>query len=207
MKKHLAISVVAVVLAALWHSVSAADLVGDYFSSLNTFQADFSQIVIDGNGQELQNSSGEVWIQRPGHFRWDYRTPYKQLVVADGKKLWTYDEDLQQATVKTVEETLSSTPAMLLSGFRPLNEIMTWQRLDDRDGKTWFRMDPKQADAAVEKVHIGFENKQLTVIEVEDGFANRTHIEFKNIKRNQAIKAERFRLELPPGTDIIGDTP
>jgi len=207
MKKHLTLSVVAVVLTAFGYSVAAADLVGDYFSSLNTFQADFSQIVIDSNGQELQNSSGEVWIQRPGHFRWDYRTPYKQLVVADGEKLWTYDEDLQQATVKTVEETLSSTPAMLLSGFRPLNEIMTWQRLDDRDGKTWFRMDPKQADAAVEKVHIGFQNNELKIIEVEDGFANRTQIEFKNIKRNQAIGAERFRLELPPGTDIIGDTP
>ena len=68
MKKHLTLGFVAVVLTVAGYSVSAADLVGDYFSSLNTFQADFSQIVIDSNGQELQNSSGEVWIQRPGHF-------------------------------------------------------------------------------------------------------------------------------------------
>ena len=99
----------------------------EYFAGLDTFQSQFIQTVIDSDGQQVQRSEGTVWIRKPGRFRWDYRTPYRQLIVADGKRLWTYDEDLEQATVKPVDEALSSTPAMLLSGFRPLSDVMSWR--------------------------------------------------------------------------------
>jgi outer membrane lipoprotein carrier protein len=188
-------------------AASAADPVADYFSSLNTFQADFTQTVVDSNGQSLQESQGRVWIQRPGQFRWDYRTPYRQLIVADGERLWTYDEDLEQATVERVDAALSSTPAMLLSGFRPLEEVMRWSRIGERDGLDWYRLDPKQKDAAVEQVQIGFDDGQVAVIDVRDGFGNQTRIRFSDIESNKTLGADRFRVELPPGTDIIGDAP
>ncbi|MCO6413294.1 MAG: outer membrane lipoprotein chaperone LolA [Thiogranum sp.] len=188
-------------------SVRAADLVSEYFSGLDSFQAQFTQVVVDSNGQQLQDSAGEVWMQRPGRFRWDYHTPYRQLIVADGESIWTYDADLEQATVKAVDEALSSTPAMLLSGFRPLSEVMTWQQLDEKNGSTLYRLDPKQADSAVEQVQIAFDGKQLSSIDVRDGFGNQTRIRFSGVKRNQPIDPERFRLKLPPGTDIIGDVP
>ena len=187
--------------------VTAGDRVEDYFAELNAFQADFSQLVKDSDGQELQNSQGGVWIQRPGRFRWDYRTPYRQLIVADGEFIWTYDEDLEQATVKTVDATLSSTPAMLLSGFRPLAEVMTWRMLGEREGALWYRLDPKQADSAVEEVRIAFQQDQLSIIEVFDGFGNHTRIQFTNISRNEKLDAGLFEMRLPAGTDIIGDTP
>jgi outer membrane lipoprotein carrier protein len=199
--------------SALWlaacvnQRVFADDLVADYFSGLETFQAGFIQTVIDSDGERLQHSEGTVWIEKPGRFRWDYQTPYRQLIVADGKRLWTYDEDLEQATVKLVDETLSSTPAMLLSGFRPLSDVMTWRQTDTENGERWFSLDPKQPDSAVEKVRIGFENDQLSIIEVTDGFDNHTRIQFLQIKRNQPIDPGLFKLELPPDTDIIGDSP
>jgi len=186
---------------------SAADLIADYFSGLDSFQSKFSQTVEDSNGELVQDAQGRVWIQRPGRFRWDYETPYRQLIVADGERLWTYDEDLQQATVEPVDDALSSTPAMLLSGFRPLEEVMRWSETGKRDGKTWYRLDPKQKDAAVEEVQIAFDGGQLAIIEVRDGFGNHTRIRFSDITRNQSIDADRFRIELPPDTDIIGDTP
>ena len=186
---------------------AAADLVSEYFAGLDSFQAHFSQVVEDSNGQQLQDSAGEVWMQRPGRFRWDYRTPYKQLIVADGKSIWTYDADLEQATVKPVDEALSSTPAMLLSGYRPLSEVMTWRKLEEKDGRTVYQLDPRQTDAAVEKVQIAFEGKQISTIDVRDGFGNHTRIRFSDVKRNQPINDDRFRLELPAGTDIIGDVP
>jgi outer membrane lipoprotein carrier protein len=185
----------------------AADLIADYFSGLNTFQSSFTQTVTDSNGERLQEAQGRVWMQRPGRFRWDYETPYRQLIVADGEHLWTYDEDLEQATVEPVDEALSSTPAMLMSGFKPLDEVMSWVETGSRDGKTWYRLDPRQQDTAVEEVQIAFDAGQLAIIEVRDGFGNHTRIGFSDITRNQSIDPDRFRIQLPPGTDIIGDTP
>jgi outer membrane lipoprotein carrier protein len=195
-----------IALLAASRAANAGDPVADYFAGLNSFQSAFVQTVVDSDGEQLQHSEGTVWIQRPGKFRWDYRTPYRQLVVADGEKLWTYDEDLEQATIKPIDEALSSTPAMLLSGFRPLSEVMSWRQVDgDDDGLEWYRLDPKQVDAAVEKVRIGFENDQLVIIDVVDGFGNYTRIRFSRMVRNQAIDAGLFELKLPPGTDVIGE--
>jgi len=185
-----------------------ADPVADYFSSLDNFQASFSQSVIDSGGEQIQNSSGEVWIQRPGRFRWSYQHPYSQLIVADGKQLWTYDEDLEQATVKTIDEALSSTPAMLLSGFRPLSEVVSWAEDPGNDVYRWYRLTPKEADAAVEQVRIGFDKQgELALIEVQDDFENHTRISFSNVKRNIKLDAGLFELKLPEGTDIIGSDP
>jgi outer membrane lipoprotein carrier protein len=194
-------------LCSLGGPLCAADLVADYFAGLDSFYSEFIQTVTDSDGQQLQRSEGEVWIQKPGRFRWDYRKPYRQLIVADGKRLWTYDEDLEQATVKPVDEALSSTPAMLLSGYRPLSDVMTWQPSASEDGERWFSLDPRQPDTAVEKVRIGFDKDQLAIIEVTDGFGNHTRIHFTRIMRNEAIDQDLFKLELPADTDIIGDAP
>ncbi|MEA2078882.1 MAG: outer membrane lipoprotein chaperone LolA [Pseudomonadota bacterium] len=198
---------------ALWiaacanQRVFADDLVADYFSALDSFQARFIQTVIDSDGERLQHSEGTVWIEKPGRFRWDYQTPYRQLIVADGKRLWTYDEDLEQATVKPADEALSSTPAMLLSGFRPLSDVMTWRQSGTENGERWFILNPIQPDSSTEKVRIGFVDDQLSIIEVTDSFGNHTRIQFSQIKRNQPIDPGLFRLDLPAGTDIIGSTP
>jgi outer membrane lipoprotein carrier protein len=194
-------------LAGLTPVVVQADLVSDYFSELETIQADFVQTVVDSGGETVQDSQGHVWMQRPGRFRWDYRTPYHQLIVADGKRLWTYDEDLEQATVKDLDAALSSTPAMLLSGYRPLAEVMEWEPDSDNDRYTWFRLHPKERDSAVEKVRIAFDGGELAIIEVVDGFGNHTRIRFSNMRRNQKLDDGLFQLKLPEGTDIIGAAP
>ena len=194
-------------LAGLIPVVVQADLVSDYFSGLETIQADFVQTVVDSDGETVQDSQGHVWMQRPGRFRWDYRTPYHQLIVADGKRLWTYDEDLEQATVKDLDAALSSTPAMLLSGYRPLAEVMDWEPDSDNDRYTWFRLHPKERDSAVEKVRIAFDGGELAIIEVVDGFGNHTRIRFSNMLRNQKLDDGLFQLKLPEGTDIIGAAP
>lgn len=184
-----------------------ADLVSDYFAGLESVQGDFSQTVVDSAGETVQDSQGQVWIQRPGRFRWDYRTPYHQLIVADGKRLWTYDEDLEQATVKKLDAALSSTPAVLLSGYRPLSEVVTWEPEPGNDAYSWFRLRPRESDASVETVRLGFDGKVLALIEVVDGFGNHTRIRFSNLRRNEKLDSSLFNLQLPEGTDIIGDTP
>lgn len=184
--------------------VAAGDLISSYFSDLKSFQGSFVQSVIDINGEIVQNAEGKVWIQRPARFRWDYETPYRQQIVADGKQIWTYDEDLEQATVREVDEALSSTPAMLLSSYRPLAEVMDWEQTSTEAGTTWYRLGPKQQDASVEELFIAFEHNELALIRVLDGFGNQTEIRFSDSKRNQVIDSERFQFNIPPGTDIIG---
>lgn len=185
----------------------AADQVSDYFGELKTFEANFTQRVVDANGEILQDAGGEVWISKPGRFRWNYHSPYQQLIVADGEQLWNYDADLEQASVSPVDDTLTSTPAMLLSGLRPLSEVMNTKSLDSKDGLDWYQLDPKGHDAAVEHVKIGFRKKQLEVIEVLDGFGNQTQIRFSGIKLNQTLNPALFQITLPAGTDIIGTGP
>jgi outer membrane lipoprotein carrier protein len=195
------------VLSLLLPFTLVANPVSDYFTALETFEANFTQRVVDANGDVVQEASGEVWIRKPGRFRWNYVSPYRQIIVADGERLWNYDADLEQASVSPVDDTLTSTPAMLLSGLRPLSEVMNIKPLGNEDGVDWFRLEPKGQDAAVEAVRIGLRNGQLEIIEVRDGFDNLTHIRFSDIKLNQPLDPALFRLELPPGTDVIGDAP
>ncbi len=194
-------------LTALVPGLAQADLVSEYFSGLESIEADFVQTVVDSAGEQIQDSKGRVWIERPGRFRWDYQTPFHQLIVADGKQLWTYDEDLEQATVKELDAALSSTPAMLLSGYRPLSDVMVWEPDSDNDKYSWFRLYPREKDSAVEKVRIGFTGKQLAIIEIVDGFGNHTRISFSKMQRNQKLAPGLFHLQLPEGTDIIGAGP
>jgi outer membrane lipoprotein carrier protein len=199
----LAVCLLTAVPATVW----AGDLVSDWFSGLESIHADFTQTVVDSAGEQVQDSQGEVWIQRPGRFRWDYRTPYRQLIVSDGKKLWTYDEDLEQATVKDLDAALGSTPAMLLSAYRPLSEVMSWEADGEADGYTWFLLHPRTEDASVESVRIGFDGRQLKRIDVVDGFGNHTRIRFSGMQRNDRLDSGLFHLQLPEGTDIIGASP
>lgn len=186
---------------------AGADPVSDYFAKLKTFEANFTQRVVDANGEVLQNTGGDVWISKPGRFRWKYHAPYQQIIVADGERMWNYDADLEQASVSPIDDTLTSTPAMLLSGLRPLSEVMESRTLDSENGVDWFQLEPKDQDTAVETVKIGLRDGQLEVIEVLDGFGNQTRIQFADIKLNRALDPALFRLELPPGTDVIGNTP
>jgi len=194
-------------LCVLLPFAASADPVSDYFGALKTFEATFTQRVVDANGDPVQDARGEVWISKPGHFRWNYLKPYQQVIVADGKRLWNYDADLEQASVSPVDDTLTNTPAMLLSGLRPLSEVMNTTRLGSEAGMDWFQLTPKGQDSAVEHVKIGLRKGQLEVIEVRDGFGNQTQIRFTNIRLNQPLDPALFTLTLPPGTDVIGDPP
>lgn len=175
-----------------------------YFAALDTFHARFTQSVKDSNGEDIQQSEGEVWIQRPGKFRWNYQTPYKQEVVANGVELWTYDPELEQATVKPIDQVLSVTPAMLLSGARKLNEIATIHAKGIYKGLHWYQVLPLQADDTVDQVQLAFAKNQLASIRVNDSFGNTTTIHFSNQKKNQTIPDRLFSVDLPADTDILG---
>lgn len=172
-----------------------------YFTGLESFHAQFTQRVVDSEGVVVQSASGEVWIKRPGRFRWNYAAPFEQQVVADGKRLWTYDPELEQATVKPVTEVLSITPAVLLSGLRPFKEMVTVQALGRDDT---FRLLPVDPQESVQGLRVSFAGDQLASIHLKDSFGNTTDIRFSDPQLNRPVADSVFRVELPDNTDLLG---
>jgi len=177
--------------------------VAQFFDNLVTLQADFDQQVTDANHQPVQSSQGQLWIQRPGKFRWNYATPYRQQLVADGERVWTWDEDLEQVTVQPAEEILTATPAMLLSGNRPLSEVFEFSSGADNS----VLLTPKNSDSNITTLTLGFDGDTLSRIEAYDSFGNTTVFSFSHMQRNARLDPGLFHFVPPPGADVVGEVP
>jgi outer membrane lipoprotein carrier protein len=181
------------------------DYVRDFFHDLVTLRADFDQQVIDSENRLTQSSSGRMWIKRPGRFRWDYEQPYRQQLVADGERLWSYDEDLEQVTVRPAAEVLTATPAMLLSGEQPLEDVFFMEQTDTGTAEQSVRLSPKSDDSNITALALFFSSGSLARIEARDSFGNTTIFSFTNLERNPVLESGLFRFVPPAGADVIGD--
>src|SRR3990172_7508337 len=85
----------------------------EYLAQFRTLQAQFEQTVINEKGKTLESSKGKVYLQRPGKFHWDYEQPYVQSIIGDGQKVWIYDQDLEQVTIRPMQKAIGSTPALI----------------------------------------------------------------------------------------------
>jgi outer membrane lipoprotein carrier protein len=177
-----------------------------FLQGLQSLQAQFKQILTDRNGLNVEEASGTLAIRRPDRFRWDYREPNEQVIVADGSRIWLYDADLEQVTVRKLDATLSATPAMLLSGQGNLQDNFTVTQTAQEAGVFWVRMQPKRDDTDFKWVRLGFDGNTLKFMELADKLGQTTHLEFSQLERNPALDPSRFTFSVPPGADVIGDT-
>ena len=177
-----------------------------YLGSLKTLSAAFVQIVQDKQGQVTERATGTLLISRPNRFRWDYQQPYVQTIVADGKKLWLYDPDLDQVTVRSLEQGLGATPAMLLSGSGKVGDAFTAGPVEQQKGWTWNRLVPKQKGFDFERVSLAFDARnELAAMELVDKLGQTTTIQFAQVKRGAALDDSLFRFVPPKGADVIGE--
>jgi outer membrane lipoprotein carrier protein len=177
-----------------------------YLGSLRTLRADFVQVVRDREGQITSRATGTLSIARPDRFRWDYRQPYVQTIVADGRKLWLYDSDLDQVTVRPLQSGLGSTPAMLLSGAGKVGDSFTGGPCLTDGGWTWCRLAPKDRASDFEQVSLGFNAAgELGGMELADKLGQTTALDFSKVRRNGPLEPALFRFEPPKGADVIGD--
>lgn len=177
-----------------------------FLQGLQSLQAQFKQTLTDRNGLNVEEASGTLAIRRPDRFRWDYREPNEQVIVADGSRIWLYDADLEQVTVRKLDATLSATPAMLLSGQGNLQDNFTVNQTSQEAGVFWVRMQPKRDDTDFKWVRLGFDGNTLKFMELADKLGQTTHLEFSQLERNPALDPSRFSFSVPPGADVIGDT-
>ncbi|KMU98678.1 membrane protein [Acinetobacter sp. VT 511] len=150
-----------------------------------------------------QTFKGVMKVQRPGKFYWETTAPSKQTIATTGKTVWIYDPDLQQAVRQSLDEQVSNTPALLLSG--NTNQIMQSYRVTQPNkGKTYYKLYPKASDGVFESLTISFgANKAPSLMILEDSLGQTTYINFSNVKVNASIPASTFNFTPPKGTDII----
>jgi outer membrane lipoprotein carrier protein len=186
-------------------NASSLERFSDFISQTLTARGQFEQKIFDQNHKLLQQSSGVLAFSRPGKFRWNYVKPYTQLIVGDGSKVWIYDEDLKQVTVKKLDQALGSTPAALLAGN---NEAMRAFKLSDKgakDGLEWLEALPRDKEGGFERIRMGFGSSGLEVMELVDGFDQTTVLKFGSLERNPRLDPGLFRFSPPKGADVIGD--
>ncbi len=199
-------------LASLLMLCSAAVSAGEgkarldrFLAGLDTMEAGFIQSLLDANDKLLEESSGVLHLARPGRFRLEYKKPYEQLYVADGEKIWMYDRDLEQITVKRQGEALGTTPAMLLSGSEPVEDNFDIEELGEHEGFYWLKLKPKSKDASFAYLRLAMEPGVLRAMEMVDSFGQLTRLYFTRVIRNPPLADDAFVFEPPPGVDVIGD--
>jgi outer membrane lipoprotein carrier protein len=176
-------------------------------ASTKTATARFEQQVYDRAGKVVDRSSGTFAFARPGKFRWAYEKPYKQLLVADGTKLWIHDPDLNQVTVKRMDRVISSTPAALLAGRDEITALFTLRDGGTADGIDWVEALPKAEDTGFEHVRLGLKGKMLVAMELRDQLGGRSLLRFTEMKANASIPADAFVFKAPAGADVLEDAP
>jgi outer membrane lipoprotein carrier protein len=195
----------ALLLAAPLAAASSLDRFSEFLNATLTAKGEFEQKIFDQNRKLVQESRGTLAFSRPGKFRWTYVSPYAQLIVGDGARVWVYDKDLNQVTVRKLDQALGSTPAALLAGN---NEAMSAFRISDRgekDGLEWLEALPRSKEGNFERVRMGFGSSGLQVMEFFDSFGQTTVLRFTSFQRNPKLDAGQFRFAPPRGADVIGD--
>ncbi|MDZ7748991.1 MAG: outer membrane lipoprotein chaperone LolA [Halofilum sp. (in: g-proteobacteria)] len=178
-----------------------------FTDDLRSFQAGFVQTRYDEDNEPVRESQGVAWLQRPGLFRWHYEKPYQQTIVADGERLWVYDADLDQVTVRPMERALATAPIMLLSGSEPLSEQFEMRDLGRREGLLWVELRPRVRDSDFRRIFLGLDDETLKVMELHDQFDQATQIRFHHVDMNPEIDPARFEFTPPEGVDVIGERP
>jgi outer membrane lipoprotein carrier protein len=183
---------------------NAIDQFRAFNQSTQSARAEFSQTVFDPRGKVSQQARGTFLFQRPGKFRWVYEKP-AQLIVGDGTKVWFFDQDLNQVTIRKLDKAFSSTPAALLAGKSDIEAAFTLVAGGTQDGLAWVNAEPKSKDTGIDRVRLAFTGNLLAAMELYDSFGNRTRIDFSKLERNVKTDARDFSFTPPKGADVVSE--
>jgi len=175
-----------------------------FLSGVMSFTADFTQETYGADGRVVETDTGTLSLARPNRFRWSQTAPSELVVVADGKKLWTYDVELAQVTVAPLDDTVASSPAMLLSGGRDVRDGFEVVQTDARDGLDWVKLVPKTRGSDFTSMSIGFDGKSPRRLELVDNLNHVIRIALANVAVNPELADAVFEFKVPAGVDVIG---
>lgn len=188
-------------------TVSAAGLevLKGFLDQTTSARARFAQMVLDKDLKKLQQATGTMQFLRPGKFRWEYDKPYEQTIVGDGTRLWVYDKDLNQVTVRKLDRALGASPAALLAGSNEIEKDYRLTSLGSQEGLDWLEALPRNRDTVFERIRLGFGKSGLEAMELRDQFGQVTVITFADVERNPKLPASAFTFTPPKGADVISE--
>lgn len=184
---------------------SGTDSLKRFFSDVKTYMARFDQVVLDETLNIVEESGGEMWISRPGKFRWNYAPPVQQQIVSNGAKVWLYDLDLEQVTIRELTEAVGRTPAILLAGKDDISNNHEIRDLGTQGTLSWVGLKPTYPEAHFADIRIGFENSAIKVMEMVDGLGQTTRITLSGAVENPTVGGGTFEFEAPAGVDVINE--
>lgn len=211
-KKNLIISIVSIFFIAVTTNVFAAQnknkarqQLNDFFTKVQSLKGSFNQQVISKKGKVIQNSTGLLYLYRPGKFRWIYKTPEPQVLVGDGKNIWLYDADLEQVTIKPMNRTISGAPiAILMRKQSPDSQFVVEEITTHVAGLNWFRLTPRKKSRDFQLLEIGLDrNGAMRQMNMFDKLGQKTIVRL-NIRTNVPISGNIFTFKIPAGVDVIG---
>ncbi len=193
---------VAISLITTLAHANAVDTLKTFVRDVKSGHADFTQTVTSPDGKKKRVSKGSFDFQRPNRFRFDYAKPYEQIIVGDGQKVWLYDVDLEQVTVRPMSKAVGATPAALLAGGSLENDFEL-KSAATVDGLDWVDAKPKLKDGQFQLVRVGFKGSALAVLEITDSFGQQSRLEFSGYAANAPVAAQRFQFTPPKGADVL----
>jgi outer membrane lipoprotein carrier protein len=192
-----------VVAAAGAARADSLDTLKSFVRDVKSGRASFTQVVTSpGANAKKKTSTGTFEFERPNRFRFDYTKPYEQVIVADGSKVWLYDADLNQVTVRPMDQALGATPAAILAG-GALEKDFTLKADPDEGGLQWVSALPKAKDGGFQSLRVGFRGRDLAAMEILDAFGQRSRLDFTRVESNAGIDAARFSFTPPAGADVL----
>lgn len=188
--------------AAVVARADAVDALRGFATEVKSGRADFTQTVTSPDGARKKVSSGSFEFSRPNRFRFAYTKPFEQLIVSDGQKVWLHDVDLNQVSVRPLDQALGATPASLLAG-GTLERDFALSPLPSRDGLDWVLATPRAKEGSVALVRVGFRGKELAALEIVDAFGQRSLLQFSAVQQGTPVPASQFHFVPPAGVDVI----
>lgn len=208
-KKRQLIQLIISISALLYATTSAAggtDSLRRFYQETQSMTAKFHQLVTDSKGRKVQEVDGEMQLKRPNQFRWDYRKPFEQQIVSDGKQVWLYDAELAQVTVSAISKALGSSPAALLSGADELDKSFIMEDMPQSQSLEWVNVTPKTNETGFNSIQLAFNQSHLLQeMKLVDGFGQHTHIVFSQQIQNPNIALNTFLFKVPKGVDVVGE--
>jgi len=207
-KTGLLLSVVSLVLVVSTSITSAKtdtarQRLNDFFTKVSSLKGSFNQQVFSKKGKLIQNSTGLLYLSRPGKFRWIYKTPDPQTIVGDGKNIWIYDEDLEQVTIKPLSRALSSAPIAILTRKQSPDAQFVVKPMKASAGLDWFQLTPRKKSKDFKSIQIGLDKKGMRQMIMLDQLGQKTVIKL-NTQSNVPIPGQTFYFKPPAGVDVIG---
>ncbi|WEN13914.1 outer membrane lipoprotein chaperone LolA [Rhodanobacter sp. AS-Z3] len=178
-----------------------------FATGLHSLTGNFSQTLTDINGSASKNSSGTLALQAPRQFRWDTMKPYQQTIVADGSRVWLYDPELEQVTVRIQSSEESHSPLTVLTDIKQIDKDFKVVEQGEHDGLQWLRLSSTAKDPQFDYADLGFDANGLARMKFRDQLGSTTDIRFSNWQRNAPIPPATFNFVPPKGADVIGDLP